>query len=246
MFKSRPRLSRRQMLKVGVLGASFTLGQHFRLHAEAGTKDTGRSAIFVFLGGGPSHQDTFDMKPDAPSEYRGQFLPITTSAKGVELCEYLPQLARRAENYAVLRGITHNLADHNLGARYLMTGNRPTPVVSYPMYGSVVSKEFPSAEDLPSFVSIDRPVEGLGYLGAEYGPLSTGEKPRDGQPFRVRGITLGDGLTLEQFQNRRELLTNLDTVFKGYEDLDDSVRGLNRFSEQAYKIISSPRATRCV
>ncbi len=123
-----------------------------------------------------------------------------------------------------------------------MTGNRPTPVVKYPMYGSVVSREFPAAADLPSFVSIDRPVEGPGYLGAEYGPLSTGEKPRYGQPFRVRGITLGDGLTIDKFQKRRELLTDMDTAFDEFEGLDDSVRGLDRFSEQAYQIISSPRS----
>ena len=122
-----------------------------------------------------------------------------------------------------------------------MTGNRPTPVVQYPMYGSVVSKEFPAAEDLPSFVSIDRPVEGPGYLGAEFGPLSTGEKPRYGQPFRVRGITLGDGLTIEKYESRRDLLSDIDTAFDGFEKLDDSVRGLDRFSEQAFNIISSKR-----
>ena len=234
-------LSRRQMLKVGVLGASFSLSNYLRLNAAAGERDSGRSAILVFLGGGPSHQDTFDLKPDAPTEYRGQFSPIKTSAPGVEICEHMPKLARRAEKYALVRGITHNLAAHGLGTRYLMTGNRPTPVVQYPLYGSVVSREFPAADDLPSFVSIDRPVEGPGYLGAEFGPLSTGEKPRYGQPFRVRGITLGEGLTIDKYQSRRDLLTDLDTVFDGFESLDDSVRGLDRFSQQAYNIISSPR-----
>jgi hypothetical protein len=235
-------LSRRQMLKAGVLGAGFSLSSFLRLQAESGRPDDGRSAILVFLGGGPSHQDTLDLKPDAPAEYRGQFRPIATATPGVEICEHLPKLARRSEQYAIVRGITHNLAAHSLGTRYLMTGNRPTPVLNFPMYGSVVSKEFPAAKDLPSFVSIDRPVEGPGYLGPEYGPLSTGEKPRYGQPFRVRGITLGDGLTIDKYQARRSLLTDIDKAFDGYERLDDSVRGLDRFSEQAYSIISSPRA----
>ncbi len=234
--------SRRQMLKAGVLGAGFSLTSYLRLQAESGQQDDGRSAILVFLGGGPSHQDTLDLKPDAPAEYRGQFRPIATATPGVEICEHLPKLARRSEQYAIVRGITHNLAAHSLGTRYLMTGNRPTPVLNFPMYGSVVSKEFPADEDLPSFVSIDRPVEGPGYLGPEYGPLSTGEKPRYGQPFRVRGITLGDGLTIDKYQARRSLLTDIDKAFDGYERLDDSVRGLDRFSEQAYSIISSPRA----
>ncbi len=235
-------LSRRQMLKAGVLGAGFSLSSFLRLQAESGRPDDGRSAILVFLGGGPSHQDTLDLKPDAPAEYRGQFRPIATATPGVEICEHLPKLARRSEQYAIVRGITHNLAAHSLGTRYLMTGNRPTPVLNFPMYGSVVSKEFPAAKDLPSFVSIDRPVEGPGYLGPEYGPLSTGEKPRYGQPFRVRGITLGDGLTIDKYQARRSLLTDIDKAFDGYERLDDSVRGLDRFSEQAYSIISTPRA----
>ena len=235
-------ISRRQMLKVGVLGSGLSLSSFLRMNAHASEEDKGRSAILVFLGGGPSHQDTFDLKPDAPAEYRGQFSPIKTAAAGVEICEHMPRLARRAEKYAVIRGITHNLAAHGLGTRYLMTGNRPTPVVQYPMYGSVVSHEFPAAKDLPSFVSIDRPVEGPGYLGAEYGPLSTGEKPRYGQPFRVRGITLGDGLTIEKYESRRNLLSDIDKAFERFEDLDDPVRGLDRFSEQAYRIISSRRS----
>jgi hypothetical protein len=235
-------ISRRQLLRVGALGTSLSLAGYLRLQAEQGTPDSGRSAILVFLGGGPSHQDTFDLKPDAPAEYRGQFSPIATSAPGVEICEHMPRLARRAGKYAVIRGITHSLADHGLGTRYLMTGNLPTPVVSYPMYGSIVSREMPAREDLPSFVSIDRPVEGPGYLGAEYGPLSTGEKPRFGQPFRVRGITLDGSLTVDKYRSRRLLLEDIDTAFQGYEALDESVRGLDRFSEQAFRIISSTRS----
>lgn len=234
--------TRRHLLKVGMLGAGLTLGDYLRLTAAGQTADSGRSAILVFLGGGPAHQDTFDLKPDAPAEYRGQFRPTATNAAGVEICEHLPKLAKRADRYAVIRGLTHNLAAHGLGMRYLMTGNRPTPVVQYPLYGSVVAKELPSPQDLPSFVSIDRPVEGPGYLGAEYGPLSTGEKPRYGQPFRVRGITLGEGLTIDRFQSRRQLLEDVDTAFEGFEQLDDSVRGADRFSEQAYRIISSKRS----
>lgn len=235
--------TRRQMLKVGALGTGLTLSDYLR--CSAATDDQthqGRSAILVFLRGGPAHQDTFDLKPDAPAEYRGEFRPIQTAAPGVQICEHLPRLARLADQYAVIRGITHNLAAHNLGTRYLMTGNRPTPVVKYPMYGSVTSHEFPAAEDLPSFVSIDEPVEGPGYLGAEYGPLSTGEKPRYGQPFRVRGITLDDGLTIDRYRQRHRLLADLDIAFEGFESLDESVRGIDRFSEQAYRIISSKRA----
>lgn len=235
-------LSRRSFLKVGALGTSLTLSQYLEVQAVTGKPDTGRSAILVFLMGGPAHQDTFDLKPGAPPEYRGQFRPIKTAVPGMEICEHLPRLASRADRYALIRGITHSLADHGLGTRYLMTGNLPTPVVDYPLYGSVVSKEFPSYPDIPPFVSIDRPVEGPGYLGAEFGPLSTGEKPQHGHPFRVRGITLDGTLTLEKFQTRKKLLDDIDTAFAGFETLDDSVKGLNRFSEQAFRIIASKRS----
>lgn len=235
-------VSRRQFLRVGAIGNGLTLGDYLRCANAQDNGDQGRSAVLVFLGGGPSHQDTFDMKPTAPVEYRGQFQPIRTSVPGVEICEHLPKLARRADRYAIIRGVSHSLADHGLGTRYLMTGNLPTPVVDYPMYGSVVSKELPSVADLPSFVSIERPVEGPGYLGAEYGPLSTGEKPRFGQPFRVRGITLDGAMTLERYRKRRSLVNDIDTAFAAFENLDDSVRSLDRFSQQAFQIISSSKA----
>ena len=236
------RTTRRHILKAGALGSSLSLADYLRLAAADGRVDSGRSAIFVFLGGGPAHQDTFDMKPAAPQEYRGQFRPMQTSVPGIEVCEHLPRIARSMDRYAVVRGISHSLADHGLGTRYVMTGNLPTPVVDYPMLGSVVSKEMPSPTELPSFVSIDRPVEGPGYLGAEYGPLSTGEKPRFGQPFRVRGITLDGAMSVERYQSRRALLSDIDVAFDDFESLDASVRGLDRFSEQAYRMISSSKA----
>ena len=235
-------VSRRHFLQVGSLGATLSLSDFFRLNAAERKVDSGRSAVLVFLGGGPAHQDTFDMKPDAPEEYRGEFSPTRTTVPGIEICEHMPKLAQRAKQYAVIRGISHTLADHGLGTRYLMTGNLPTPVVNYPMYGSVVSKEFPSAPDVPSFVSVDRPVEGPGYLGAEYGPLSTGEKPRFGHPFRVRGITLDGNLTIDKYKKRRRLLDDIDNAFEMYEQLDETVRSLDRFSEDAFRIISSSRS----
>jgi len=233
---------RRDILKVGALGGWMSLDRMLRLQAAEGKQNEQRSAILVFLGGGPSHQDTFDMKPEAPAEYRGQFQPISTSTPGIQICEHLPLLAKRSHQYSIVRGISHRLADHGLGTRYLMTGNLPTPVIQYPMYGSVVSKEMPGRDDLPSFVSIDRPVEGPGYLGSEYGPMSTGEKPRFGQPFRVRGMTLDGTVTLEHFKKMHHLRRDLDLAFSEFENVDDQVRGFDRFSERAYRIISSPAA----
>lgn len=238
--------TRRTAIKVGALGAGLTLSDYFRVANANDSSATGSnpnepSAILVFLKGGPSHQDTFDMKPNAPAEYRGEFRPIPTNVAGMEICEHLPRLAQRADKFTIARGITHNLADHGIGTSYLLTGNRPTPTVQYPMYGSVVSRQRAAEKELPSFVSIDRPLGGPGYLGPEYGPLSTGEKPQFGLPFRVRGISLDDGLSIERYRSRAKLAEDLDTFYRGLEGLDDQVRSLDRFQKQAFDLISSPR-----
>jgi hypothetical protein len=183
----------------------------------------------------------FDLKPNAPPEYRGEFRPIATVVPGIEICEHLPRLAQLSDRYALIRGITHNLADHGLGTRYVMTGNRPNPLLRHPTFGSVASRELKAAKDVPAYVAIDHDPEGPGYLGVQHGALATGEHPRPNRPFEVRGITLGDGVTLRQFQGRQSLARDLDTAFRGFEQLDDEVRGLDRFSQQAQTIISSPR-----
>lgn len=234
--------SRRQLLKVGTLGSCLSLSRGLQLAAADPGLPNEQSAILVFLQGGPSHQDTLDLKPEAAAEYRGEFRPIPTAVPGIEICEHLPRLARLAEHYSILRGISHNLADHGIGTTYLMTGNRPIPTVKYPAYGSIVSHRLPADPQLPSFVSIDRPVEGPGYLGAAWGPLSTGEKPRFGQPFRVRGVTLDEGLTIEKYRSRQALLRDLDTAFRGASAANDQVRSMDQFAEQAFQIISSTRS----
>ena len=99
-----PRLTRREMLKVGALGSGLTLSQYLRLHAAESTAASIRSAIFIFMEGGPSHQDTFDLKPDAAAEFRGEFKPISTNASGVKICEHLPMLSRRARRLMDNRG----------------------------------------------------------------------------------------------------------------------------------------------
>ncbi len=234
------RTTRREWLKVGSLGAGLSLAQYLRLQAANPSPSAMRSGIFIFMEGAPSHQDTFDLKPDAPADVRGEFKPIQTVATGVQICEHLPMLAQRADKYAIVRGISHNVADHGLAKKYLLTGNKSSQTVSYPEYGSVVSHEYPSASDLPTYVSIDESFVGPGYLGSRYSPL-TADKPKHGVPYSVRGISLEDGMSVEKFESQHELLTDLDVAFRGFEDLDDEIRGMDRFQEQAYRIISAPR-----
>ncbi|MEL7337686.1 MAG: DUF1501 domain-containing protein, partial [Planctomycetota bacterium] len=216
-------LSRRQLLRVGAIGTGFTLADYLRVHAADSTRPEKRSGIFIFMEGAPSHLDTFDLKPDAPAEVRGEFKAISTSAPGIQICELMPMLAQRANQYAIVRGITHNVADHGLAKKYLLTGNKASQTVSYPEYGSIVSHQFPSARQLPSYVSMDESFVGPGYLGSRYSAL-TAEKPKHGVAYSVRGITLEDGLTVGKYKSQKKLLEDLDQAFRGYEDLDDPVR----------------------
>jgi hypothetical protein len=235
------RIKRRKLLKVGALGAGLSLTQYLRLCADdTSLQQQQRSAIFIFMEGAPSHQDTFDLKPNAPMDVRGEFAAVPTNTGGVQICEHLPMLAKRADKYTIIRGITHNVADHGLAKKYLLTGNKASQTVSYPEYGSVVSHEFPSPPDLPTYVSIDESFVGPGYLGSRYSPL-TADKPQHGVPYSVRGVSLEDGLTIAQYKSQKSLLDDLDIAFRGFEGLDDQVRGMDRFQQQAFDIISSPR-----
>jgi hypothetical protein len=228
-----------------VLGAGLGLADYLQL-AEAGAAAGGKatSAIFINLAGGPSHLDSFDLKPEAPQDYRGEFQPIDTNVPGISICEHLPQLARCADKFALLRGVSHSLTEHQMGTKYLNTGNRPLPSLEYPGYGSIVSKELPSPADLPPFVAIPKTPQVAGVLGVEYAPFSTQATPRAGQPFTVRGIALGNGLTIETIERRRKLLDDLEAGFRSFEQDSDLLKGLDRFSQRAYDILSSPRARR--
>jgi hypothetical protein len=237
-------IRRRDFLRVGVIGATgLSLANYLRM-AEGGQVTGGKAnaAIFVNLGGGPSHMDTFDLKPNAPKEYRGEFNPIATSVPGIEICEHLPKLARCADRYTILRGVSHSLAAHDLGTKYMNTGNRPIPSLEFPGYGAVVTKEMPGPRDLPPFVAIPTTPQVAGHLGVEFAPFATNTTPRPGQPFTVRGISIGRGLTVAEIEKRRHLLNDLDATFRGYEKDSDLVNGLDRFSQRAYDIISSPRS----
>src|SRR5262245_56801262 len=239
-------IRRRDFIRVGAIGAAgLCLGDYLRL-SEAGEIKSAKatSAIFINLAGGPSHLDSFDPKPEAPVEYRGQFSTIPTKMPGVQLCEHLPKLAGCADKFALLRGVSHSLTEHQMGTKYLNTGNRPIPSLEFPGYGAVVSKELTAPRDLPPFVAIPKTPQVAGVLGVEFAPFSTQATPRAGQPFTVRGITVGRALTIEKSERRQKLLTELDETFRVYEKDSSLLKGLDRFSQRAHDILSSPRASR--
>jgi hypothetical protein len=151
-------------------------------------------------------------------------------------------MAAQADKFCVLRGVSHTLGAHALGTEYVNTGNRPIQSLEYPGYGAVVTKELGGPKDLPPFVAIPNSNQRTGFLGVQYAPLNTTGSPRAGQPYGVRGISLGNGLTVEEVERRQNLLQDLDKTFASVESNSQLLTGLDRFSEQAHSIITSRRA----
>ena len=244
-FRTCDGVGRRDFLKAGVVGGTgLTLASYAQLAAasnlDAAAK--GKSAIFVNLNGGPSHMDTFDPKPDAPSEYRGEFKTIQTCLPGVVISEHLPKIATCMDKFALLRGVSHSVAAHELGTKYVNTGNRPLPSLEFPGYGAVLTKERPSIPELPPFVAIPNSAQRPGYLGVRYAPMNTTASPQIGQPFRVRGISMSGGLTVEDVERRRNLLTQLDRTFSDVEQDSQLLEGMDEFGRQAHTVITSAKA----
>jgi hypothetical protein len=236
--------SRRDFLKVGAIGATGLTMTNYLQMAEAGKVKSGtaNAAIFINLQGGPSHMDTFDLKPESSDEYRGEFNPIDTNVPGIQISEHLPKLAQCQDLFTILRGVSHTLGAHRLGSEYVNTGSRPLPSLEYPGYGAVISKELEAPRDIPPFVAIPRSAQKPGFLGVRYAALNTGSTPQAGQPYSVRGIKLGNGLTISEVEKRHNLLRDLDSTFRGIEQDNQLIDGLDRFGQQAYYMITSKRS----
>ena len=240
-------IARRDFIRVGAItgfGLGFSL-QNFLAHAaseSAPIKGRAKAAIFVRLGGGPSHMDTFDLKPDAPETHRGEFKPITTNVAGMQISEHLPRLAKCADKFAILRGVSHTLAAHELGSLYMGTGNRPLPSLQFPSFGSVVSKELGAVPELPAFVAV--PSQGnnpTGYLGVEYGPFDTGSSPQPGKAMEIRGLALR-GVTMEDVDRRQNLVGRYDKAFGDFAKEDKILAGMDEFGRKAYAMMRSTKA----
>src|SRR5271165_5959407 len=169
----RPGPSRRALLRAGLLGAGgLGLDDLFRLRAwtaEAGAEHPARarSCILIWLAGGPSHLDTFDPKPGAAADVRGEFKPIATSVPGLSISEVFPNLAKVMNKVTLIRSMTSPESDHDRAAHHMLTGYRPSPALVYPGYGSVVSKTREATRGLlPPYVAVpDAPIfASSGYL----------------------------------------------------------------------------------
>ncbi len=239
--------NRREFLKVGLLsGLGLTLGDFFKMQAMAGTPAAGTAAaesvIFIYMSGGMSHMDTFDPKPYAPIEYRGE-LGVANTNTGDVISGLMPQLAASADKMAIIRSMTHGEAAHERGAHNMLTGYRPSPAIVYPSMGSVVSHEYGPRNDLPAYIAIPGvgdPFMGTGYLSAAYGAFSVGGEPQaDG--FQVRDLNLAPGVDPARMENRKNLLAAVDSHFRELEK-GDALDAMDSYYQRAYALISSQSA----
>ena len=242
---------RRGFLTVGALGAlGLTLGDWLSSEARAEEKSAGKAPpkakgiIHIFLPGGMAQQESFDPKPLAPLEYRGSFGTIKTKLDGEHFCESLPQLAQVADKLTVIRSMTHSEAAHERGTHNMFTGYRPSPAINYPSMGSVISHELGVRNNLPPYVcipNVPNPNAGTGFLGSGFGPFSVGGDP-GARGFKVRDLTLPQGVDDVRFDERKSLLEAVNSHFLEQEKNSDAVAAMDSFYQRAYDMISSPKA----
>lgn len=198
-----------------------------------------------FLPGGLAQQDSFDPKPYAPLEYRGQTEAIPTKLDGVQFSRHLAQTAQVADKLTIVRAMTHDEAAHERGVHNIFTGYRPSPAIVYPSMGSVVAHLLGPRGGLPAYVCIPNqptPYSGPGYLSSAYAPFSVGGDPgrRD---FKIRDLDLPEGVDAARFARRRELLERVNARFRARQKAD-AVAAMDAFYEQAYELLDSPEARR--
>jgi uncharacterized protein (DUF1501 family) len=245
------RPSRRSFLHVGFVGGlGLSLDSFFRLQkAQAetanGTVKEGpaKSLIHIYLPGGMAHQESFDPKPNAPIEYRGEMGSIATKVSGVLLNETLKQTAQIADKITICRSMTHGEAAHERGTHNMFTGYRPSPAITFPSMGSVVSHEFGVRKNLPPYVCIpSQPTTfaGPGYLSSSFAPFSLGSDPANGN-FSVQDLNLPGGVDDKRFTTRRTMLEAVNQHFASKEK-SDNLDAMDTFYQRAYGLISSQAA----
>ncbi len=240
---------RRDFLKVGSAGLlGLALPDLLRARASAGGPAArGKLAtgvIQVWLSGGPSTIDMWDPKPEAPEEYRGEFRAIATSAPGVSISEHLPALAKVMGRCALVRSLGHTITAHGPGTAYMASGNRPASAAEHPALGSLAAKLLPGRPGVPPYVTFSAlgdgaPGVGPGFAGPECGPFAVEGDPGSGS-LQARGVSLPDGFSLGDLEDRRKLQARFDRGLRA-EDSGGLMSGLDGFGRQAAEILRSDR-----
>ncbi len=250
---------RRDLLRAGSL-ALTGIGLPGLLHAEelprrVVRRRVAKSCIVFFLEGGPSHIDTWDMKPQAPSDVRGKFQSIATRVPGLQVCEHLPLLAQQMQHVAIVRSVHHKVVDHNAGAYYCLTGKspvqgsrlivRPEPN-NFPTYGSVCGKILPGDGVLPSFVHLaelmanngaELPGQRAGFLGPGFDPLVIGDC--SAPDFKMAALEMPEHVSELRMSRRFALLNDLRSSIEVPGELPAALRG---FQLRALDLLTSDKA----
>jgi Protein of unknown function (DUF1501) len=232
-------VTRRGFLRIGAFGAGLTLAELLRGRARASAGSSAKSAIMVYLPGGPSHLDMYDLKPQAPAEFRGEFKPIATNVPGVQVCELLPRQARMFDKLAVVRSLVavEEHSDAQIMTGYSEQNNR---TAHHPSFGAVVSKLRGQGGDIPPFVSLRGMAPGTepGYLGVAHRPF-TPSGPG------LENLRLAQGVSLERLDDRKGLLARFDDLNR---DLDASgtMKGLDAFTVRAFEMVASGATRRAL
>src|SRR5579871_3484285 len=247
-------ISRRQFLNIGglsVLGLTLPGFLHLRQLAVArgGPEKKSVNCILLWMQGGPSHVDTFDPKPEAPAEIRGEFGTIPTTLPGVRLVEHLPRLAKQTDKFSIIRGHNPQNGSHGMADHLMMSGHKFNPSLPFPCYVSVVAKERRYQDGMFPFVQlgryIDRRFNGgiAGFLGDQYNPFEVLDDP-SARGFKVRDLSVASDAERARLERRYSMLTELDHHQKQVEESIQVVKARDVFYEKAHSLISSPAAKR--
>lgn len=240
-------IRRREFLRAGTLAlGGLTLPELIAQRAASGVQNAPTSVIMFWMWGGPSQLETWDMKPDAPSEYRGPLHPIPTNVPGIDVCEYLPLQAQRAHRFSLIRSLHHEMSAHNDGSIEVLTGKTPVPpdptsqaISKHPDFGMVASYfRTPNANGMPQYVGAQRSpfMTRPTYLGVAHKSFDTGDPSVDN--FAPPNLTLASGNDNGRLDNRRDLLGQFDR-FKCAADQRRSLEAIDEFHEAAFDILTS-------
>jgi hypothetical protein len=248
-------IARRDFIQIGLHGVlGLGLCDLLRMKARAAVAPNGGSnvnCIMIWLDGGPSHYESFDPKPDAPAEVRGQFKTIPTSVPGVHFSECVPELAKCFDKYTVVRSVCHKDPNHGGGNHYMMTGT-PTPVpvgcgafvTFHPSFGSVVSYERGVRSGLPAYMAIPNNTRsgGPNFLGGQHAAFTIGGSPNS-KNFEVSDVVLPKDIAEGRAKSRRDLRASLDRMQRFNDRMvEDPAVVFDEFYQQGFDLVSSAKA----